>query len=45
MPVLTVDAHATVIETALKSYDKWRMSRNRTPEEVSQTEGRSRPDT
>jgi exportin-5 len=35
VPVLTVDAHATVIETALKGYDKWRMSRELTPEEVS----------
>lgn len=34
LPVLTVDAHATVIEAALKGYDKWRTSRNRTPEEV-----------
>lgn len=34
LPVLTVDAHATVIEAALKGYDKWRSSRNRTPEEV-----------
>ncbi|KAL2024810.1 hypothetical protein VTK56DRAFT_5631 [Thermocarpiscus australiensis] len=33
MPVLTVDAHATVIETALKGYDKWRSSPNRTPED------------
>jgi hypothetical protein len=34
-PVLTVDGCATVIEAALKGYDKWRTSRNRTPEEVS----------
>lgn len=34
MPVLTVDAYATVIETALKGYDKWRIARDRTPEEV-----------
>jgi exportin-5 len=34
LPVLTVDAHATVIEAALKGYDKWRTSRNRTAEEV-----------
>ncbi|KAL2263309.1 hypothetical protein VTK26DRAFT_7292 [Humicola hyalothermophila] len=33
MPVLTVDAHATVIEAALKGYDKWKTSRTRTPEE------------
>jgi exportin-5 len=39
LPVLTVDAHATVIEAALKGYDKWRSSRNRTPEEVCQTQG------
>jgi exportin-5 len=36
-PVLTVDAHATVIEAALKGYDKWRTSRTRTPEEVRMT--------
>lgn len=34
---MTVDAHATVIEAALKGYDKWRMSRGRTNEEVSIT--------
>lgn len=39
MPVLTVDAHATVVEAALKGYDKWRTSRNRTPEEVRWTLG------
>ena len=37
LPVLTVDAHATVIEAALKGYDKWRTSRNRTPDEVRPT--------
>ncbi|KAK3301482.1 armadillo-type protein [Chaetomium fimeti] len=36
LPVLTVDAHATVIEAALKGYDKWRTSRNRTAEEKQQ---------
>ncbi|KAK4099940.1 hypothetical protein N658DRAFT_539264 [Parathielavia hyrcaniae] len=35
-PILTVDAHATVIEAALKGYDKWRTSRNRSPEEKQQ---------
>ncbi|KAK0669753.1 putative importin beta-related nuclear transport receptor [Cercophora samala] len=33
VPVLTVDTHATVIETALRGYIKWRSSRNSTPEE------------
>ncbi|KAL2170402.1 hypothetical protein VTG60DRAFT_4888 [Thermothelomyces hinnuleus] len=36
LPVLTVDAHATVIEAALKGYDKWRASRSRTNEEKQQ---------
>ncbi|KAL2268140.1 hypothetical protein VTJ83DRAFT_2986 [Remersonia thermophila] len=35
-PVLTVDGCATVIEAALKGYDKWRTSRNRTSEEQEQ---------
>jgi exportin-5 len=35
VPVLTVDAHATVIEAALRGYDMWRTSCSRTPEEVS----------
>ncbi|KAH6614771.1 armadillo-type protein [Chaetomium sp. MPI-SDFR-AT-0129] len=35
-PVLTVDAHATVIEAGLKGYDKWRTSRSRTAEEKQQ---------
>mgnify|MGYP002621965343 CR=1 FL=1 len=37
MPVLTVDCHATVIEAALKGYDKWKLSRNRTDEDVRST--------
>ncbi|KAK4236933.1 armadillo-type protein [Achaetomium macrosporum] len=36
LPVLTVDAHATVIEAALKGYDRWRTTRNRSPEEKQQ---------
>lgn len=32
--MLTVDAHATVIEAGLKGYDKWRTSRSRTAKEV-----------
>ncbi|KAK4244668.1 armadillo-type protein [Corynascus novoguineensis] len=36
LPVLTVDAHATVIEAALKGYDRWRSSRSRTTEEKQQ---------
>ncbi|KAK4156421.1 armadillo-type protein [Chaetomidium leptoderma] len=39
LPVLTVDAQATVIEAALKGYDKWRTSRNRTPDEKQQAAG------
>lgn len=33
IPVLTVDTHATVIETALRGYIKWRTVRAQTPEE------------
>ncbi|KAK4159636.1 putative importin beta-related nuclear transport receptor [Cladorrhinum sp. PSN259] len=33
IPVLTVDTHATVIETALRGYMHWRGYRDRTPEE------------
>ncbi|SPQ25877.1 8307cabd-6393-43c1-89bd-fbf7af93e987 [Thermothielavioides terrestris] len=36
VPVLTVDAHATVIEAALRGYDMWRTSCSRTPEEKQQ---------
>ncbi|KAK4185282.1 putative importin beta-related nuclear transport receptor [Podospora australis] len=37
MPVLTVDTLATVIETALRGYIKWRSSRHRTAEEDQKT--------
>jgi len=33
IPVLTIDTHATVIETALRGYVKWRTVRAQTPEE------------
>ncbi|KAK3936899.1 putative importin beta-related nuclear transport receptor [Diplogelasinospora grovesii] len=33
MPVLRVDAHATVIEAALKGYAKWRFVHSHTPED------------
>ncbi|KAL2135694.1 hypothetical protein VTI74DRAFT_7375 [Chaetomium olivicolor] len=36
MPVLTVDAHATVIEAALKAYDKSRRSSSQSMEEKQQ---------
>lgn len=34
MPVLTVDAHATIIEGALKGFGKWRSARAKNPDEV-----------
>lgn len=35
MPVLRVDAHATVIEAALKGYVKWRARQGELPGGVS----------
>ncbi|KAK3989669.1 putative importin beta-related nuclear transport receptor [Cladorrhinum sp. PSN332] len=39
IPVLTVDTHATVIETALKGYMKWRSTRAQTAEEDQKLAG------
>ncbi|KAK3384786.1 armadillo-type protein [Podospora didyma] len=33
MPILRVDAHATVVEAALKGYMKWRLHRPKTPDD------------
>lgn len=37
MSVLKVDAHFTVVESALKGYVKWRSARRQSPEEVRST--------
>jgi hypothetical protein len=39
MPVLRVDAHATVVEAALKGYMKARSSRSQVDEEVRKNAG------